>query len=238
MRRVLEMKEGPTAGCLTLIWLLGHVLKFFIDTCASWLTPPKHTYLLWLFDPKSIEEILELFLRICLLDAPHRAGCQVCESQQLRYGMRVVLVPWLSGGYAVLNFGELFRRLTKIPKLRSLIKSGHSFQDWNDRHLERVVWPTYDLYCCLDPLLYWHERPWPSHLLRSLTSVKSLHVTHLTLRLAFYMMPWQKPWKHKLFKHQFDATEQGDKSNQLELDFPRFQVLWGKGSFSSCLNVA
>ena len=117
------------------------------------------------------------------------------------------------------------------------LRSARSFQAWNDRHLGRVVWPMYDLYCCLDPISYWHEISWSSHLLKSLTPMKSLCVTHLILHLAFYLMPWQKPWRHKLFKHQFETTERGVQSNQLEIDFPRFQILWEKGSFSDCFNV-
>lgn len=68
------MKEAATAGCLIPVCLLEHLLKtFFIYTCASRLTSPPL--------PPSTEEILELFLRVCLVDAPHSSGCQFCESQ-------------------------------------------------------------------------------------------------------------------------------------------------------------
>lgn len=80
--RILEMKEAATVGCLTRVCLLGYLLKiFFIYTCVSRSIPPPRPHILWLFDAKSIEDMLELFLRVCLLDAPHGSGCHVCESQ-------------------------------------------------------------------------------------------------------------------------------------------------------------
>lgn len=52
----------------------------------------------------------------------------------------------------------------------------------------------------------------------------------MTLNLSFYVILWQKPWRHKLFRYQFNTTEGGFKSNQLELDFPVLQSLWGMAS--------
>lgn len=126
------MKEAATVGCLTRVCLLGY-LRYFSFTPVFLGQFPLPT-------PTFRGSLMQKVLRTCWSYSSGYAYWMPLTDQDatsvnlgwLGYGTRAVPGPRRGGEYAVLNFGgcatELFRRLTKIPKLRALITSGHSFQ--------------------------------------------------------------------------------------------------------------